>query len=97
MYAHLHDCQRRFNRACEQILLLRARLQGLRKRYTSARVNDYRTARFPLRMRIVVTEGLIKRYYHYADMKRSEIWEIRNKLEKFDDFEEEHVISDDEL
>ena len=77
MYAKVHDCQRRFNRACDQILLLNTRLHGLRKRYKSARSSNCKTFRFPLRMRMMVAEGLVKRYYHYADMKRSEI--IENK------------------
>ena len=71
-YAKLHDCQRRFNRACDQILLLNTRLHGLRKRYNSGRSSDCKTFRFPQRMRIMVAEGLVKRYYHYADMKRTD-------------------------
>ena len=98
MYVQLQDCQCRFNRACDQILLLNTRLQCLRKRYKSARFNDCKSFRFPLRMRILVTEGLVKTYYHYADMKRGEIQSIRNILLKMEYFAEElAVINDDEL
>lgn len=96
MYAQLYDCQRRFSRACDQILLLNARLQGLRKRYLSARSSDYKTFRFPLRMRILVAEGLVKRYYHYADMKRSEILDLRCKLNTVGDSDGDNDITDDE-
>ena len=98
MYAKLHDCQRRFNRACDQILLLNTRLHGLRKRYKSARSSNCKTFRFPLRMRIMVAEGLVKRYYHYADIKRSEILKLRDELTKIDNSgDEDEVFSDDEI
>ena len=98
MYAKLHDYQRRFNRACDQILLLNTRLHGLRKRYKSARTDNCNSLRFPLRLRIIVAEGLVKNYYHYADMKRSEIIDLRTELAKVDDSEDElDISSDDEL
>ena len=99
IYAQLYESQRRFSRACDQILLLSSRLQGLRKRYLSAGSSDYKTFRFPLRMRILVAEGLVKRYYHYADMKRSEILHLRCELNKADisDTNENELITDDEL
>lgn len=43
-------------------------------------------------------EGIVKQYYHYADMKRSEILELRNKLAKLDEFEaQKYATSDDEM
>ena len=97
LYAKLHDSQRRFNRACDQILLLNSRLRCIRKRYNLARSSDSKTFRFPLRMRMMVTEGLIKTYYHYADVKRAEILECRAELTKFDDFdnEDEDLMNDE--
>ena len=98
LYAKLHDSQRRFNRACDQILLLNTRLRGLRKRYKSARSSDSKTFRFPLRMHMMAVEGLIKTYYHYADVKRNEILECRAELSKQLDIDEnEEVFSDDEM
>ena len=98
MYAKLHDSQRRFNRACNQILLLNTRLRGLRKRYNSAKTSDSKTFRFPLRMRMIMVEGLVKTYYHYADMKRTEILECRAELTKIDNSEkEDEVLMDDEM
>ena len=98
MYAKLHDSQRRFNRACDQILLLNSRLRSIRKRYNSARSSDSKTFRFPLRMRMMVAEGLVKRYYHYADMKRNEIFELRAELSKFDNSEsEDDCLTDEEM
>ena len=97
MYAKLHDSQHRFNRACDQILLLNTRLTGLKKRYLSAKSSDYKTFRFPLRMRMMVAEGLVKRYYHYADMKRNEILDLRCELKKLDDSEDDDIITDEEF
>ena len=97
MGVQLYVTQRRFNRACDQILLLNTRLHGLKKRYQSARSNDYKTLRFPLRLRIMIEEGLVKQYYHYADMKRNEILHLRSQLNKDDDVESDELISDDDL
>ena len=96
-YSKLHDSQHRFNRACDQILLLSTRLNGLQKRYLSAKSCDYKAFRFPLRKRMMVAEGLVKRYYHYADMKRSEILDLRCELKRLDDSEDDDVITDEEL
>ena len=96
MYAKLHECQRRFNRACDQILLINTRLHGLRKRYKSARTYNYNSLRFPLRLRIMAAEGLVKNYYHYADMKRSEILKLRTDLSKADDSENELDVNTSE-
>ena len=97
MYAKLHDSQHRFNSACDQILLLNTRLNGLKKRYLSAKSSDYKTFRFPLRMRMMVAEGLVKRHYHYADMKRNEILDLRCELKKLDDSEDDDIITDEEF
>ena len=97
MGVQLYETQRRFNRACDQILLLNTRLHGLKKRYQSSRSNDYKTLRFPLRLRIMIEEGLVKQYYHYADMTRNEILHLRSQLNKDDDVESDELISDDDL
>ena len=96
MYAKLHDCQCRFNSACDQILLINTRLHGLRKRYKSARTDNYNSLRFPLRLRIMAAEGLVKTYYHYANMKRSEILKLRTDLSKVDESENEFDVNTSE-
>ena len=45
---------------------------------------------------MMATEGLVKRYYYYADMKRSEIMQLRTELSKVDDSETELDVSTDE-
>ena len=56
-----------------------------------------KTLRFPLRLRIMIEEGLVKQYYHYANMKRNEIIHLRSQLNKDDDVESDELISDDDL
>ena len=46
----------------------------------------------------MVAEGLVKRYYHYADIKRSEIRKLRDELTKIDNSgDEDEVFTDDEI
>ena len=97
MHAKLHDCQCRFNSACDQILLINTRIHGLRKRYKSARTDNYNSFRFPLRLRIMAAEGLVKNYYHYANMKRSEILKLRTDLSKVDESENELDSTSEQL
>ena len=49
-------------------------------------------------MRMMVAEGLVKRYYHYADMKRTEIFELSDELTEVDNSEnEDDVFTEDEI
>ena len=57
---------------------------------------NYNSLRFPLRLRMMATEGLVKKYYHYADLKRSEILQLRTELSKVNDSETELDVSSDE-
>ena len=99
MGVQLYETQRRFNRACDQSASQHQATVGLKKRYQSARSNDYKIdLRFPLRLRfIMIEEGLVKQYYHYADMKRNEILHLRSQLNQDDDVESDELISDDDL
>ena len=47
-------------------------------------------------MRIMVAQGLVKRYYHYAELKRSEIIELRSKLDQEDISSDEPATDVDE-
>ena len=45
----------------------------------------------------MIEEGMVKQFYHYADMKRNEILHLRSQLHKDDDVESDELISDDVL
>ena len=99
MYAKLHDSQRRFNRACDQILLLNTQTSWPTK--TIQLSKDQRLQDFPVSTTNAHDGGrlgLVKTYYHYADMKRTEILECRAELTKIDNSEnEDEVLMDDDM
>jgi hypothetical protein len=80
MYAQLYECEKRFRRACDQITHLNGKLYDLQTRYARARNNNDKCFRYNLRMRLLVVEGLVKHYCHYACLKKNEVLDLRFKL-----------------
>lgn len=80
MYAQLNEAQSRFSRACDQINHLNGKLDAMQRRYSKARLADDRCFRYNIRMRILIVEGLVKRYCYYACMKKNEVLDLRFKL-----------------
>lgn len=80
MYAQLNEAQCRFQRACDQLTHLNAKMEGLKSRYRKARTADDKCFRYTLRMRILTVEGLIKCYCQYACLKKNEVLDLRFKL-----------------
>jgi hypothetical protein len=83
IYGELHDAERYVQLACEQIILLHAKLEGMKKRYAAALTSNFRSMKYPLRMRIVTVEGFINLYYEYAMIKQQDIRNLRLKLYGF--------------
>lgn len=80
MYAQLYESQRRFQRACDQLVLLNDCLEKLNKRYIKARADDQKMFRYRLRMRILTVEGILNAYCNYACLKKNEVLDLRFKL-----------------
>lgn len=80
MYAQLYESQRRFQRACDQMLLLNNRLTALNRRYNNAKIDDQKIFRYRLRMRVLVVEGMLSAYCNYACLKKNEVLDLRFKL-----------------
>ncbi|KAL4240064.1 hypothetical protein ACF0H5_000858 [Mactra antiquata] len=80
MYAQLYESQKRFQRACNQIVHLNGKLEDLHKRYSKARTADDKCFRYNIRMRILIVEGMVKKYCDYAYMKKNEVFDLRFKL-----------------
>ena len=80
MYAQLYESQRRYQRSCDQLVLLNAKLGELQKRYCKAKAVNHRNFRYHLRMRILVVEGILNAYLNYACLKKNEILDLRFKL-----------------
>ena len=80
LHAQLFEAQRRFNRACDQIVHLGAKLGDLNQRYADAKNHGNKVFRRSLRLRILTVEGLVKTFTHYASMKKNEVLDLRFRL-----------------
>ena len=94
MYAQLYESEKRFRRACDQIAFLNDKLHDLQARYTRARDNNNKCFRYNIRMRLLVVEGMVKSYCHYACLKKNEVLDLRFKLYGEDPDDGETVFDD---
>lgn len=76
----LSDSERRFRRACDQIVLLNQRLGEVQKRYKNARSTNNRSFRYNLRLKLAVIEGVRNMYYDYAYTKADQVADLRREL-----------------
>lgn len=76
----LVESERRFKRACEQIVQLNYSLDALQQRYNKAKKDNHRSFRYSLRLRIAVVDGMRNMYYDYAHKKAEAIAELRQEL-----------------
>ena len=87
----LIDSERKFKRACEQILQLNRKMDDMQYRYTKAKQENHRSFRYSLRLRLAVVEGLRNMYYDYAHHKAETVADLRRELFG----EEVEIVSDD--
>lgn len=91
---HQHGVElRRFQKACDQILQLNGKLDGLIRRYKVAMDTNNKVFRYSLRSRMLVVEGMLTAYCNYANLKKQEILKLRRR---FHDADEIHQIDDDD-
>ena len=76
----LSDTERRFRKACDQIILLNQRLGEVQKRYKMAKRANNRSFRYNLRLKLAVIEGARNMYYDYAYCKADQVAELRREL-----------------
>ena len=76
----LVDSERRFKRACEQIVQLNYSIDALQQRYNKAKKDNHKSFRYSLRLRIAVVDGMRNMYYDYAHQKAEAIAELRQEL-----------------
>ena len=69
----LSDAERRFRRACDQIVLLNQKLGEVQKRYKKARSINNRSFRYNLRLKLAVIEGARNIFYDYAYTKADQV------------------------
>lgn len=93
LYVKLTDAERKTQVACQQMLLLSDQLESLKTRYDTVVKANFRCLRYPLRMKIVVVEGVISMYYQYTVEKQKEVEVLRYQLygeePDYEPFEEE--------
>ena len=65
----LVDNEKRFKRACAQIVQLNYSLDALQQRYNKAKKDNHKSFRYSLRLRIVIVNGMRNMYYDYAHKK----------------------------
>jgi hypothetical protein len=61
----LVDNERRFERACEQIVQLHYSLEALQQRYNKAKKDKNKSFRYSLRLRNGVVDGMRNMYYDH--------------------------------
>jgi hypothetical protein len=88
----LVDSERRFRRACEQIVFLNNKLEDLQRRYAKAEMDNRKSFRYSLRLRLAVVEGLRNTYYDYAHGKANHVAELRQEL-----FGENVLVVEDDI
>ena len=69
----LDATERKFRRACEQIVLLNYKLSGMQARYDVAREKNLRTFRYSYRLQLAVIEGAKNVYHDYAVLQAERI------------------------
>ena len=87
----LLEAERRFRRACEQIVQLNYKMGDLEHRYKKAKTEGRRTFRYSLRLRLAAVEGLRNMYYDYAHQKAQSVADLRQELFG----EDVQILSDD--
>ena len=76
----LVENERRFKKACEQIVQLNYSLDALQLRYNRAKKDNNRSFRYTLRLRIAVVDGMRNMYFDYAHKKAEAVADLRQEL-----------------
>ena len=76
----LLDHEKKFRKACKQIVQLNFKLGELQDRYMKAKRTNNRSFRYSLRLRLAVIEGMRNTYYEYAHKKAEMVADMRRKL-----------------
>jgi len=71
------EAKTKFERACQQIVLLDQKIRDLEVRYRRAVKNKKNSFRYNLRLRLSVVTGVKMMYHHYASTKAEELTRLR--------------------
>ena len=76
----MRESDRRFQRACRQLVLLNNRLEDLNTKYRRCRRNNMRGLRYGVRLQLSTVEGLRNMFYEYACQRADELEEMQQCL-----------------
>ena len=76
----IHQTNKKFKRACQVVVLLNNKLDGLQQRYNRARRDDRRSFRYNIRLRLCTIEGSRNMFYEYASQRADEMEELQDQL-----------------
>ena len=75
----LNDAQLKFERACQQIVLLDQKIKDLEVRYKRAVRRKQNSFRYNLRLKLSVFTGIKMMYHHYAGTKADELTRLHRQ------------------
>jgi len=75
----LSDAQGKFDRACQQIVLLDQKIKDLEVRYKRALKHKRHSFRYNLRLRLSAVTGVKMMYHHYASTKADELHRLHQE------------------
>ena len=70
----------KFQKACEQVLVLNNMMKELQIRYDRAARDNLRTYRYALRLRLCTVEGLRNTLYDYVTQKADDIEQMEEEM-----------------
>jgi len=76
----LVSAEKRFQTACDQIVLLNQRLGDVQRRYKIAKHTGNKAFRYNLRLKLAVIEGCRNMFYDYAYTKADQVADLRREL-----------------
>ena len=71
---------RKFRRACAQIVLLNNEIEALQTRYNRAMKRNRRSFRYSVRLRLATLEGIRNMFYEYASRMADELEELQERV-----------------
>ena len=89
--------ERKFHRACNQIVLLNRHIDNLQLRYDRAHRDNRRTFRYSLRIKLSALEGVRNMYVEFASMKADELMDLQCQLLEQTTLSAEDSESEDEF
>ena len=104
LVSQIRLADRKFRRACSQVILLNNKIQMLKVRYDRAKADGRRSFRYGWRLQLATYEGVRNMFYEYAAQRCDEMEKLQEQLrvqtgmeyEDFSDSEDEEAVYNSE-